>query len=241
MLVFAVEQSESTMCLHISPPSGASPPPPPHPSRSSQNAQDPSSSFLLAVCFTRGSVSVSVLLSQFISPCPPPGLHVCSLPRGLYPCPAHRYFCVIFLESVIQRGSQSENETWFLMKPPDDLQLLATSAVGNLWHVHTLGWGPTGCVWPRELTSHPSAQPSAASFYCPPTMCWALCWVLSPPSASCWVGPPSWGADTGPANGLASSASPPRLLCCPLCPQSTVGMDLTVPIFLFPLLIVEQW
>ena len=40
--------------------------------------------------------------------------------------------------------------------------------------------------------------------------------------------------------GRASTASPPRLLCCSLCPQSTVGTDFPVPVFLFPLLIVEH-
>ena len=41
--------------------------------------------------------------------------------------------------------------------------------------------------------------------------------------------------------GRASTASPPRLLCCSLCPQGTAGTDFPVPVFLFPLLIVEHW
>ena len=93
--------------------SGGDPPTPPRPSRPARSAPVLSSSSL---CYMWQCLPVHPTMSS-------PQLHVCSLPLGLYSCPARWYICVIFLEFVIQRGSQSENETMFLKKPPDHLRL----------------------------------------------------------------------------------------------------------------------
>ena len=64
--------------------------------------------FPLAAYFTNGSVYVcayvSILLSQFVPPSPPPP---CTHIRPLYPhlssCPANRFICTIFLDSTKNR------------------------------------------------------------------------------------------------------------------------------------------
>ena len=65
VLVSAAQQSESAICVHISPPSRASLPPVPassHSSRSSEQGVELFvlySSFLLAIYFTRGGVYIT--------------------------------------------------------------------------------------------------------------------------------------------------------------------------------------
>ena len=78
MLVSAVDQHESAIGMHISPPSW-SPLPPPTPSHPSRLSQSPGFGFPdlysklpLAICFTYGKVYVSMLLSQFVPPSPSP-------------------------------------------------------------------------------------------------------------------------------------------------------------------------
>ena len=77
MLVSAVQQSESAICIHISSPSGTflPPPLPIPPSRSSQSTKLSSlfyiySKFPLAIYFTHGSVFMLSLISKFIAPSP---------------------------------------------------------------------------------------------------------------------------------------------------------------------------
>ena len=80
MFVSPVQQSESAICMHISPPSWTCllPPPPSHPSSSSQTTKLSSlGSFLLAIYFTHGSVYMLTLLSQFIPPSPSPFVFTC--------------------------------------------------------------------------------------------------------------------------------------------------------------------
>ena len=78
--------------------------------------------FPLAAYFTNGSVYVcayvSILLSQFVPPSPPPP---CTHIRPLYPhlssCPANRFICTIFLEDCylikmpISRGLSPQDST----------------------------------------------------------------------------------------------------------------------------------
>ena len=102
LLVSAVQRSESSICIRISPPSWTSPIPP---SRSSQGPE------LSSLCFIAGShyLSVShmvVYICQSQSPSsshpplpPRPSPHIRSL--RLYSCPANRFICTIFLDSTI--------------------------------------------------------------------------------------------------------------------------------------------
>ena len=77
MLVSAIQQHESTICVHTSFPSHLSLPPaapiPPVRVVTEHLVEFPVlyRSFLLAVCFTHGSVFTSLLLSQFVPPLPP--------------------------------------------------------------------------------------------------------------------------------------------------------------------------
>ena len=103
VLISGVQQSESTICIHISPTYWTSPlpcPRPSHPSRSSQSTR------LSSLHYTVGShylsvlhmvsVYMSILISQFIPPhlsppvskCPFPTSHVFSLHLHLYFCPS---------------------------------------------------------------------------------------------------------------------------------------------------------
>ena len=100
VLVSAVQQSESVICIHISPyllPL-ASPAHPPYPTPlggRKHRADLPvlCGCFPLAIYFTFGSVYMSVLLSYFVpaypSPSPCPQVH--SLRLCLYSCPAPRF------------------------------------------------------------------------------------------------------------------------------------------------------
>ena len=57
--------------------------------------------FPQAIYYTRGSVYVSIPISQFILlPLSLPGIHVCSLHQHLYSCPTKRFICPIFLDST---------------------------------------------------------------------------------------------------------------------------------------------
>ena len=105
MLVSAVQQNESAPCIHIYLPFWTSLPLIPHPwpiqVTTEHQAELPAldSSFLLAICFTHGSVHMSV--SQFIpSPVPAhvhPSIFLC-LP--LYSCSVDGFICTIFLDSM---------------------------------------------------------------------------------------------------------------------------------------------
>ena len=105
VLVTVVQQSESTIRTHISPPSRSSLLPPSHHSRSSQNTGLNSlrlySIFPPAICFTHGGVCMSVPVSQFLPcPFPSPRSHVLSLHLHLYSWPANRLISTIFLDSI---------------------------------------------------------------------------------------------------------------------------------------------
>ena len=52
--------------------------------------------FPLAICFTRGSVRMSMPISQFIPPLHSPRCHICSLCLHLYSCSANRFICTLF-------------------------------------------------------------------------------------------------------------------------------------------------
>ena len=106
VLVSAVQRSESAICIHISPPSWTSLPPPHIPPIqviTEHRAEIPVlyRRFPLAICFTHGSINMSILISQF-NPLPSPTLcpHICSLHLHLYSCPAYRFICTIFLDST---------------------------------------------------------------------------------------------------------------------------------------------
>ena len=108
MLASAVQQSESALCKHTSPPSWASLLPHPHPAplgchRAPSGACCAMRSFLLAIYFTHRSVYMSMLFSQSVPPSPSPPLwpHVRSLHPCLYSCPANRFICTIFFNVLI--------------------------------------------------------------------------------------------------------------------------------------------
>ena len=63
---------ESAICVHMSPPSGTSLPP--LCVTTEHRAELPMlySRFPLAICFTRGSIHTSIIISQFVLPSPPP-------------------------------------------------------------------------------------------------------------------------------------------------------------------------
>ena len=71
---------------------------PPPTSRSSQSTKLSYSRLRLAICFTHGSVYISVL--TFALSLSPPGPHVRSLCRPLYSCPRNRFIYTIFLDSI---------------------------------------------------------------------------------------------------------------------------------------------
>ena len=103
---------ESAICICISLPSWTSVPlrPPSHPiylgnHRAQTELPVSYIRVLLAVCFTHGSVYMSILISQFHPPSPPPALcprvhYVHSLRLCLYSCPANRFICIIFQDST---------------------------------------------------------------------------------------------------------------------------------------------
>ena len=107
LLVCTVQWSESDICVHIPLPSWTTFPPPPfpHPTPLSQHrawAWAPcaiSRSHYLPILY--GSVYMSVPVSQ-LTPLflPPLCLHLCSLHLHLYSCPAVRFLCTIFLDSM---------------------------------------------------------------------------------------------------------------------------------------------
>ena len=80
VLVYAVEQSESVLCMHVCPPSraflSASPHTPPGHHRAPSWAPWLCSRFPLAVCFTHGAVYMSPLLSR-LSTVPFPLMSTC--------------------------------------------------------------------------------------------------------------------------------------------------------------------
>ena len=103
---FLLYDSESAICTHISPlflslpPSPSSPVPPVQVITEHQaKLPVPYSRVLLAVCLTHGSEYMSIPISQpphSPAPCP----HVCYLHLHLYSCPADRFICTIFLDSL---------------------------------------------------------------------------------------------------------------------------------------------
>jgi len=97
----AAEQSESALCIHISPASVVSVTTPSHPS-SHHRAELPvlHSRFPLAIYFTHGSVYMSVLISQLIPLLSPPCPLVHSVCLHLYSCPVNMLICTIFLDSM---------------------------------------------------------------------------------------------------------------------------------------------
>ena len=112
VLASAVQQSESAICILISPYTLplACPSHPPYPTLqviAKHRADLPvrCSCFPLAVYFTFGSVYMSVLPSYFVpafpSPSPCPQVH--SLHLCLYSCPAPRFFRTIFSFSFFFR------------------------------------------------------------------------------------------------------------------------------------------
>ena len=99
VLVSAVQQSESAICIHISPLLGIS-----FPSRSPPSTEQSSLCYTvglhsLCICFIHSSV---IWRSQFTPPshprtwCP----YICSLHLCLYFCFANKFFCIIFLDST---------------------------------------------------------------------------------------------------------------------------------------------
>ena len=88
VLLSAVHQSESAVCILVSPPS------------TWHQAELPvlCSSFPLGSYFTHGSIYMSVPISQFIPPTPAPYPHICSLHLRLYSCPVSRFICAVFLD-----------------------------------------------------------------------------------------------------------------------------------------------
>ena len=105
VLVSAVKQSESVICIHISPyllplASRSHHPYPTPLGGHKATSRFPCAMQLLptAICFTFGSVYMSMPLSHFIpaylSPSPYPQVH--SLQPRLYSCPAPRFIRTIF-------------------------------------------------------------------------------------------------------------------------------------------------
>ena len=109
VLVSPVQQQESAICIHISPPSWTTRAILDYLQVIRQHwAGLPVlwSSFPHAIYFTHSSVHMSVILSQFVPPCPsPPAPTLCrpqvlSLHLCLYSCPANRFISTIFLDSI---------------------------------------------------------------------------------------------------------------------------------------------
>ena len=96
VLVSAVQQSELSICIYISPPSSISYPTflprPIHLCLIEYQAELPilHKRFLLGICFTHGSAHTSIPVSQFI-PQPLLCLYVCFLFLYLYSCPENRF------------------------------------------------------------------------------------------------------------------------------------------------------
>ena len=106
MLVFAVQECESAISIHISPPFKASS----HlPFRSSQSAKLSSlfqtSSFTQVFYFARNSACRSMLLSLFVPPSPAPWVHQLLLCLCLRSCSADRVTSTILLGSTLPGAS----------------------------------------------------------------------------------------------------------------------------------------
>ena len=114
LLVSTVLQCESATCTQISPPSRASlqlHAPPPRQVITERGAEFPVlyNSFPSAIYFTHGSVYMSILCYQFISPscsCPFPCPCHHSLCLCLYSCPANKFISTIFSRFHIYEGDQ---------------------------------------------------------------------------------------------------------------------------------------
>ena len=106
MVVFAIHSHESAMGVQVSPILKPLPPPSPsHPSGSSQctSPEHPVSGTKpeLVICFTYGSIHVSMLFTQIIPPSPSPTeAKVCFLHLCLFCCLAYRVIITIFLNST---------------------------------------------------------------------------------------------------------------------------------------------
>ena len=106
VLVFALQRSESAVCIHISPPAPASysiahSTPADHRrtlSRAPCVKQQLPTSCLFYIWWCM-EVNPNLLIHPILLP-PPPRLHICSLHLCLYCCPANRFIKYIFLDSI---------------------------------------------------------------------------------------------------------------------------------------------
>ena len=104
VLVSAIQQCESAICIHMPPRHLLDLPPTAHPFPPFQVVIDYqtelpvlNSSFPLAIYFTYGNIYVSMLLSQFIPLSPFFSVSkIYSLCLCLYSCPAKRFISIIF-------------------------------------------------------------------------------------------------------------------------------------------------
>ena len=107
MLVSAIHEHESVIGINTCPlplvPTSHLPSPHPlgcHRAPALDSFPALCSRFPLAICFTHGSVRVSVLFSQIIPPFLPHCVQICSSCLCLLCCPACRIVTIIFLDSV---------------------------------------------------------------------------------------------------------------------------------------------
>ena len=99
-LLSAVQQSESAVCIHVSPPSWT---PHSHPLSGSSRSPKLSTLCCMAGSHWLSSLHRAVHIHQFQSPSSShpsscPSIHLCSPHLGLYSHPADRFICTIFLD-----------------------------------------------------------------------------------------------------------------------------------------------
>ena len=107
LLISAVQQNESAVCIHISPRLEPRSQAPAHPSAITGLHAEPLvvySRSPLAVCAAQADELMSVLLPGLITPAPSPtGPPIHSLPLRLYSCPANRLTDTMFLDPADRR------------------------------------------------------------------------------------------------------------------------------------------